>query len=334
MIDCENENGAEEAEAQLKACMASRKARLGVCTRRINELKTLMVDGEDVDLNVFDRSYVAFRAAIDEFQRAHESVQKFLSEEEKEQEHTDWYEPRKTNMDYFIKEVISWKKQYLAQIKVEPQDSISNVSSKHSKHSTRSKASSIDAEKRKAKAETVALLAEAEALQLKHSLQIEETKLKTKLEQAELAAKIAASNAKVKYLEEESDGEKGNAMNEYYEEQREKRDNVLEISALSQSSKMDQFLQLGAVPKTPLQRSVFTNMDPIMNTPSNEQHDLNESEISTNKGNVYDKDKQRQGIGRERDNTNETVQRQSDITALIISQQKTVNVASQRNSNI
>ncbi|KAJ7993546.1 hypothetical protein DPEC_G00040680 [Dallia pectoralis] len=85
-----------------------------------------------------------------------------------------------------------------------------------------SRASASSSEFRKAKAEKAALLARAAALKGKQALQLEEIKLKAKLEQMELGAEIAASTAKIKVLQNEGedlDGvSQGDAMNDYYDE--------------------------------------------------------------------------------------------------------------------
>lgn len=153
------------AEDMLKSRIASRRGRLGACTRRINEIKALMTDVGNVD-KVND-TFEAFKGAVDEFKNAHKSVQELLSEEEKENDYYDWYEPRITNLNYFMKEVETWKRE-IAQSKVEPLDSISNVSHK-SKSSTSigssvSRSTSVPSELKKAKAEQAAAMARAAAL--------------------------------------------------------------------------------------------------------------------------------------------------------------------------
>ena len=90
-------------------------------------MKALMTDVGNVD-KVSD-TFEAFKGAVDEYKNAHKSVQEFLSEEEKEYDFYDWYEPRISNLNYFLKDVETWKRE-IGQSKVEPLDSISNVSHK------------------------------------------------------------------------------------------------------------------------------------------------------------------------------------------------------------
>lgn len=182
---------ATEAEDLLKSRISSRRGRLGACTRKINEIKALMTDVENVD-KVNDTF---------EFKNAHKPVQELLSKEETENDYYDWYEPRITNLNYFMKRVETWKRE-IAQSKVGPLDSISNVSRKSksstSTGSSTSKSSSVSSELKKAKAEQAAAMARAAAMKEKHILQLEETKLKSKVE---LEADLAASAAKIKILQ-------------------------------------------------------------------------------------------------------------------------------------
>lgn len=172
---------AAEAEDMLKLRIASHRGRLEACTRRLNEIKALMTDDGNVD-KVND-TFKAFKEAVDEFKNVHKSVQELLSEE-KENDYYDWYEPRIINLNYFLKDVETWKRE-IAQSKVGPLDSISNVSHK-SKSSTGSKTSrsfSVSSKLTKAKVEQAAAMARAAAMKEKHTLQLEEIKLKSKMEQ-------------------------------------------------------------------------------------------------------------------------------------------------------
>ncbi len=101
---------------------------------------------------------------------------------------------------------------------IRPEDSISNVSSKGSKHkdhsSVHSKASSIIYVRLKAKAERAALLQSAAALRKMHdidaeeeALQMEKAKLKRKKEQLEVEAKLAAATARLSVFENVCGGE-------------------------------------------------------------------------------------------------------------------------------
>lgn len=94
-------------EDMLKSRIASRRGRLGACTRRTNERKALMTDVGNV--NKVNDTFEAFKGAVDEFKNAQKSVQELLSEEEKENDYYDWYGPRITNLNYFMNDVETWK---------------------------------------------------------------------------------------------------------------------------------------------------------------------------------------------------------------------------------
>lgn len=237
---------AAEAEDLLKTLLASRRGKLGACTRRLNEIKILLVEGGNVDH--VNQCVGIFKQAVDEFIRLHQSVQNLLSEDEKLDDHVDWYEPRMMNFNYFLKEVETWKKEQCIQLRVEPLDSISNVSKGSKSSSTSSKASSAA---KIVSAEKAALEARSAALKDKHALQLEETIIKSKMEKVELDAQIAAADAKIKVLLSHEEAEPyTDAMNEYYEEaSKPVEPTFTETTAL-------EFIQVAAVPKTPLQRAV------------------------------------------------------------------------------
>ncbi len=118
---------AAEAEKLLKSRIASRRGKLGVCTRKMNEIKVLLVEGGNVEQ--VDDCMATLLLFISDFKNVHKAVQELLAGEEKENDHADWYEPRIMNFDYFIKEVAIWKKEQCVQTTVEPKDSVSNISS-------------------------------------------------------------------------------------------------------------------------------------------------------------------------------------------------------------
>ncbi|XP_013856443.1 uncharacterized protein LOC106512353 [Austrofundulus limnaeus] len=229
----------------LKERIASRRGRLGACTRKINEIKALMTDVRNID--EVNGMFEVFKEAVEEFGKAHLLVQEFLSKEEKENDFSDWYEPRITNLSYFIKDVEAWKRE-IAQSKIGPLDSISNVSRKSKSCTSTRSSTSVYSELKKAKAEQAAAMARAAALKQKHTLQMEETKLKSKMEQMELEADLAATTAKIKVIQGEDQKALGDGMNEYY-------DSHYETETVESNM---EFVQLGAVPKTPLQQTILS----------------------------------------------------------------------------
>ena len=128
---------AEEAAQLLKSLIATRSGKLGVCTRKRNEIKALFETG---DVDKIDELAKTLLSCIDDFKSVHQSVQNLLGEEEKATDNADWYEPRITNFNNFFDEVEAWKiQQYNLETIVDPMDSVSNVTgatSRRSKTST------------------------------------------------------------------------------------------------------------------------------------------------------------------------------------------------------
>lgn len=214
-------------EKELKTLRAARRGRLGACTRKMNELKSLLGDGGNTE-NVVN-GVEQLKGMLNEFKDAHAAVQMLLPDEIKENERVDWHDPKMETFEKFLQEVESWKRSSLdPQMLVEPHDSVSNVSkqfnkskcSKQSKQSATS--SSISSARLKIASERAALQARMSALRQKHAIEMEKNRLQAKLERMELETDIAASEAKLKVLDsfhEGSEGQSGvhgnDAMNGY-----------------------------------------------------------------------------------------------------------------------
>ena len=229
----------EEAAQLLKSLIATRSGKLGVCTRKRNEIKALFETG---DVDKIDELAKTLLSCIDDFKSVHQSVQNLLGEEEKATDNADWYEPRITNFNNFFDEVEAWKiQQYNLETIVDPMDSVSNVTGATSRRSRTSTSSA-----KIAAAEKAALEARANALPALHALMLEETVLKSKKEQMEVQVMIAAADARIKVL-----SDSGDAMNEYLEATR----HDFTEPTLPDASAIE-FAPLAAVPKTPLQMAV------------------------------------------------------------------------------
>ena len=77
----------------IKELSATRRGKLGHCTRTMNEINN--------DIRFGRGDAVAVKAQLEEFHKilktfktSHESVQMFLSDDVKENENVDWYEPK------------------------------------------------------------------------------------------------------------------------------------------------------------------------------------------------------------------------------------------------
>ncbi|KAL2102335.1 hypothetical protein ACEWY4_001503 [Coilia grayii] len=226
-----------------KALIATRSGKLGVCTRKLNETKALL-ESKFVNVLMVKDSIDALKTAMSEFGHAHAFVSAVLSEEEKEKDRIEWFEPKMSVFDNYVHDVEKWLHLKLdPQINVAPEDSVSRAGSK---------ASSISSMRAKAEAEKAALAAKVAGLQQKHALELERAKLQSKMELIEIQSNIAATDAKLKVFEnyeasvqlhstsDITSQPQGDKMNEYFE-------NYAEKSPF-------EFVHLGAVPKTPLQR--------------------------------------------------------------------------------
>ncbi len=151
----------------------------------------------------------------DDAKGAHVSLIGILPDDEKEK-HNTWFKAKMIPNDELIAYVKKWVSDAELILKgdddvdgvenksnyeddVNPDDSVSNVASKHSsRKSTQSgKSSTTSSARVKAEAERAGLLAQAAALQEMHALEEQEQQLKRKRQQLELEAKLAASAAKL-----------------------------------------------------------------------------------------------------------------------------------------
>ncbi len=130
----------------------------------MNEIKTLM--GTKGNVEKVNEYIALFEKSLEDFKGVHDSVQTFLSEDEKEKERVDWYEPRISTFVDFLKDVEKWKlSQNDPQTLVEPQDSISNVSRKSKRSAGSSAASSTASAQLKVATERAVLLARGKTLE-------------------------------------------------------------------------------------------------------------------------------------------------------------------------
>ncbi|RXN09552.1 hypothetical protein ROHU_010970 [Labeo rohita] len=285
----------------------------------MNELKALMVDGSNVDK--VDELHLEFQKALNEFYQVHESVQLLLSDDVKENERIDWFEPKRVTFTEFLNELELWKKKRSdPQTLVDPSDSVSNVS-RSSKGSSKSRTSSIMSARVKLAADKAALLARAEALKKKHAFELEKAQLESKMEALALQSEIDAANAKLKVLEiseasslhsSHSSAKLRDAMNEYADKAEEKSTLIID----SESSPLH-FKTIGAIPKTPLQRIVHGTQIPSR---------LTANQAATAPTTTTTQTDQQHGAARNTTNASldlgPVLQRQSDLADLLETQQK------------
>ncbi|KAL6468386.1 hypothetical protein MHYP_G00240630 [Metynnis hypsauchen] len=206
-----------EEEKRLFKLIASRRGKLGVLTRKRNEINALFESGEEKE--AIAKHVEQFCTYLAEFAALHESVRSLLGADEREADHGDWYEPKMTHFNEFLNAVQSRMdvskedidhtamidagaaasgvhEQHEADIR--PEDSVSQASTKGSNDSSSksSKALSATSAYLKLEAERAALLAKQQALEQKHTLDLEEAQLKAKKEKLALEVELAAANAK------------------------------------------------------------------------------------------------------------------------------------------
>ena len=75
---------AADAEALLKSLKATRRGKLGSCTRKMNEIKALIIDDGNVD--IVEEGVETFIQAVNDLKNVHHSVQKLLSKEDREED--------------------------------------------------------------------------------------------------------------------------------------------------------------------------------------------------------------------------------------------------------
>ena len=151
---------------------------------------------------------------------------------------------------------------------IHPHDSISNVS--------KSKSSSVTSAHRKALAEQAALLSRREALNAKHALEQQRLILESKIEQTELEADIAASDARIKVLES-FDTQSEDGMNSYLESHR--------PCFPQQRQSPVEFAKITTVPKTPLQ-TILQHSRPARVTTTKQPGAIPKLPVSTPKQSV------------------------------------------------
>ncbi len=167
---------ASMGDQNVKTFGALRRGKLGSCTRKMNDIRVLMDANESI--GTVKERLKEYKRALNDFINANELLQNLLSEDVKEMERIDWFEPRMATFNDFLHEVDAWMSACSdPQLSVQPEDSISNVSkdSRKSKSDNGSKVSSKASSKMsstrvKVAAEKAALLTKVEALKRKHVL--------------------------------------------------------------------------------------------------------------------------------------------------------------------
>lgn len=83
-----------------------RRAKLGVLTKKQNDINALIDAGESKAS--IDEHMKTFNDYLGEFMDLQTSVQKLLNDDEKETDHSDWYEPKLIGFEEFLHEIDTW----------------------------------------------------------------------------------------------------------------------------------------------------------------------------------------------------------------------------------
>lgn len=162
---------------RLKQLRQTRSAKMGVLTKRKNDITELMKDPCNVE-NVKAKMEHEFSKACNELNELNDAVKTLLNEEGIKKDQSEWYVPKMTSVNEFKNKVLQWVDENEKVTDSEavgtsvivddivPKDSISNVRSRHS-----SKGSSIISLKMLLESEQAELSAKAERLQRKQQLE-------------------------------------------------------------------------------------------------------------------------------------------------------------------
>ncbi len=117
-------------EEKFNQLCATCRGNLGVCSRKMNEIREAMNSG---NVEAVSTGLEEVNVELNDFRNVHQSVQVLLDEEERKSDNDDWYLPK---IQTFLKEVATWKVvQKDLQAVISPSDSISNVSGSKRKSS-------------------------------------------------------------------------------------------------------------------------------------------------------------------------------------------------------
>ncbi len=219
-----DEGSEGKEEERFFKLLAKRRGKLGALTQKQNEINNLIEAGENKETVIVQVE--KFNCILAEFMELQVAVQSLLKDpDEKELDHSDWYEPKLIRFREFLSEITSWMSVSDDEKQEEnyeglgdavgPDDSVSQIGKRHEQEkeaerlekasSKSSKTSSASVACLQAEAERAALKVKAKALEQKHALDMEEARLKAKKEKLALNAELAAADVKVKILKSAQD---------------------------------------------------------------------------------------------------------------------------------
>lgn len=196
-------------EEKMKRLGNKRQGKLALLTHKMHDIQQMKEVEDNVEIVGVELS-CGFHRIFSEFKEANEEMVQNLSEAEREDDQSNWYDPKCDAFERFITETETWVSKIHKghgeddiSEDIMPRDSVSAIFTLDARSKRSSSAQSTTSSARiKAKAEHAALLARAEELKKKQELDVEELKLKAKREHVEMEAEIAASTARLEILHE------------------------------------------------------------------------------------------------------------------------------------
>lgn len=102
-----DEGSEGKEEERFFKLLAKRRGKLGALTRKQNEINNLIEAGENKETVIVQVE--KFNCILAEFMELQVAVQSLLKDpDEKEADHSDWYEPKLIRFREFLSEITSW----------------------------------------------------------------------------------------------------------------------------------------------------------------------------------------------------------------------------------
>lgn len=208
----------EEEAKKLFKLLGTRRGKLGVLTRKKNEINVLIEAAQDKETVL--KQIRLFEGYFSEFKELQVAVQSLLKDEyEMEADKLDWYEPKLIFYQGFLEGVYKWAEGKDDEMEedgeedeveedgeVNPikasQASVPQSCKAASARSSRISGASRESAHLRAEAECAALKAKSRVLTDKLELDVEEAKLKARRERVALESELAAAEARVRVYRE------------------------------------------------------------------------------------------------------------------------------------
>ncbi|XP_028317687.1 uncharacterized protein LOC114472566 [Gouania willdenowi] len=304
-------------EERLNQLIGKRKTKLSHLNGVMKEIDALMEDNCNAEM-VNAKLATDFSNLFMDFCAVNDALKDHMTKEEFYQDQTQWFEPKSAKLNAFYKKVEGWLNRVKQQeeearmfdAEVEPADSASMISARHSNRGCSSQcasgvSNSTSSARLELEAERAALAARIEALKQKQEIEREEAVLKAKKEEWELQTAIAAANAKLEvFIGKES------SLNTSFEHKIRMADQM----KAAQKNKVHSFNAVKSEHENPSQRYML-NVPQSSLTENNSRRGGRSASASNNTDTGRGSDA---NIG----HLLNVMQRQNDITEFLVKQQR------------